>query len=156
LKPEDIGIVVNTHLHFDHCGNNMLFSKAKFYAQADEIRYAYAPDRFQTAAYVREFFDTKAEYIPLKGKHEITDNVLVVRTPGHCPGHQSIIILEGGKNYVYCGDAAPLRENLEKRNIPGVLHRADEALKSIDDLRRIKDAVYIFSHDNEQLAFTNT
>jgi len=151
LKPEDIDIVVNTHLHFDHCGNNMLFPKAKFYVQVDEIHYAYAPDRFQTAAYVQEFFDTKAEYILLKGKYEVTDEVFIIPTPGHCPGHQSIIIKKGEKSYVYCGDVAPLRENLEKRNIPGVLYRADEALKSIDNLRRIKDAVYIFSHDNEQM-----
>ena len=46
LKPENIDIVVNTHLHFDHCGNNMLFPKARFYVQVEEIRYAYAPDRF--------------------------------------------------------------------------------------------------------------
>jgi len=152
LKPEDIDIVVNTHLHFDHCGNNKLFPKAKFYVQADEIRYAYAPDRFQSAAYVKEFFDMKAEYIPLKGRYEVADNVSVVPTPGHCPGHQSVIIKEGEKNYVYCGDVAPLRENLEKRNIPGILYRADEALKSIDNLRRIRNAIYIFSHDNEQMA----
>jgi len=151
LKPEDINIVVNTHLHFDHCGNNMLFPKAKFYVQVNEIRYAYAPDRFQRAAYVKEFFDIGVEYVPLKGRHEIADNVFVVPTPGHCPGHQSIIIKEKQKNYVYCGDVAPLRENLEKRNIPGVLYRADQALKSIDNLRLIKDAVYIFSHDNEQM-----
>jgi len=152
LKPEDIDIVINTHLHFDHSGNNKLFPKAKFYVQNDEIRYAYAPDRFQNAAYVREFFDIKVDYVPLRGKYEIVDNIFAVPTPGHCPGHQSIIVKEGKKNYVYCGDVAPLRENLEKRNIPGVLYRADEALKSIDDLRHIKDAVYIFSHDNEQIA----
>lgn len=151
LKPEDINMVINTHLHFDHCGNNKLFPKAKFYVQSDEIRYAYAPDRFQSVAYVREFFDIKVDYVPLKGKCEIANNVFVVPTPGHCPGHQSIIVNEGEKNYVYCGDVAPLRENLEKRNIPGVLYRSDEALSSIDILRRIKDAVYIFSHDNEQL-----
>jgi glyoxylase-like metal-dependent hydrolase (beta-lactamase superfamily II) len=151
LKPEDIDIVVNTHLHFDHCGNNRLFSKAKFYVQAEEIRYAYAPDRFQAAAYIRDFFDTKADYVTLNGEHEITDNVFVVPTSGHCPGHQSIVVTLEGKNYVYCGDAAPLRENLEKKNIPGVLYRSDEALKSIDRLRCIKNAVYIFSHDNEQM-----
>ena len=39
LKPMDITVVVNTHLHFDHCGNNRLFRNARFYVQADELRY---------------------------------------------------------------------------------------------------------------------
>lgn len=152
LKPEDIDMIVNTHLHFDHCGNNQYFKNAKFYVQAEELRYAYAPDRFQKAAYIREFLDVNVDYIPISGRYQLTDDIVLVPTPGHSIGHQSVIIKWKRKNYVYCGDVAPLRENLEKRNIPGVLYRADQALKSIDELRSIRDAVYIYSHDNEQLA----
>jgi N-acyl homoserine lactone hydrolase len=151
IKPEEITLVINTHLHFDHCGNNALFSNAKFYVQAEELRYAYAPDRFQKAAYLRKFFDADLDYVLVRGKHQLTENIILVPTPGHSIGHQSVLIKGERKNYVYCGDAAPLRENLEKRNIPGVLYRADQALKSIDKLRSIKNAAYIYSHDNEQL-----
>ena len=151
IKPEDITLVINTHLHFDHCGNNALFSNAKFYVQAEELRYAYAPDRFQKAAYLRKFFDADLDYVLVRGKHQLTENIILVPTPGHSIGHQSVLIKGERKNYVYCGDAAPLRENLEKRNIPGVLYRADQALNSIDKLRSIKNAAYIYSHDNEQL-----
>ena len=151
LRPEDIDVVVNTHLHFDHCGNNQSFKNAKFYVQAEELRYAYSPDRFQKAAYIREFFDVSVDYVPLRGRYQLTDDIVLVPTPGHSIGHQSIIIKWKRKNYVYCGDVAPILENLEKRNIPGVLYRADQALKSIDKLRSIKDAVCIYSHDNEQL-----
>jgi glyoxylase-like metal-dependent hydrolase (beta-lactamase superfamily II) len=150
VTPKDIDIVVNTHLHFDHCGNNALFKEAKFYVQADELRYAYAPDKFQQAGYIRELFDLNIEYMLIKGKHRLNENVLLIPTPGHTIGHQSVIIKKEEKTYVYCGDAAPLRENLEKRNIPGVLFQSDKALNSIDKLRNIKNAVYIFSHDNEQ------
>jgi N-acyl homoserine lactone hydrolase len=75
----------------------------------------------------------------------------VLPTSGHSVGHQSVII-EGDddKKYVYCGDAAPIRENLERRNIPGILYSSHEALESIDKLRKIENAIYIFSHDNEQ------
>ena len=152
LKPRDIDVVINTHLHFDHCGNNKDFRDARFYVQADELRYAYAPDRFQKASYIREFFDVDVEYVPIRGNHRITDDMNVIPTPGHSIGHQSVVIRKDGKNYVYCGDAAPLRENLERRNIPGVLYRSDQALQSIDKLRSIENAVYIYSHDNEQLA----
>ena len=151
IKPEDITLVINTHLHFDHCGNNALFSNAKFYVQAEELRYAYAPDRFQKAAYLKKFFDANLDYVPVRGKYRLTDNIVLVPTPGHSIGHQSVLIEGERKNRVYCGDAAPLRENLEKRNIPGVLYRADQALKSIDKLRSIKNAAYIYSHDKEQL-----
>jgi len=151
LTPEGISIVINTHLHFDHCGNNHLFPKARLYVQAKELRYAYAPDRFQQAAYIRDFFNLKVEYTGVQGKYQVTDNISLLPTPGHSPGHQSVLIKTEERNYVYCGDAAPLRENLERRNIPGVLYRADQALKSIDRLGTIKNAVYIYSHDNEQL-----
>jgi N-acyl homoserine lactone hydrolase len=151
IKPEDITLVINTHLHFDHCGNNALFSNAKFYVQAEELRYAYAPDRFQKAAYLKKSFDANLDYVPVRRKHRLTDNIILVPTPGHSIGHQSVLIKGERKDFVYCGDAAPLRENLEKRNIPGVLYRADQALKSIDKLRSIKNAAYIYSHDKEQL-----
>ena len=151
LKPNDITIVVNTHLHFDHCGNNALFKNAKFYVQADELRYAYAPDRFQKAAYIREFFDVNVDYVMLKGKYRLTEEISILPTAGHTVGHQSVIVKLNDKNYVYCGDAAPLKENLEKRNIPGVLYHAGKALDSIDKLRRIPNAIYIYAHDNQQL-----
>jgi len=151
IKPEEITLVINTHLHFDHCGNNASFPTAKFYVQAEELRYAYAPDRFQKAAYIRRFFDAGLDYVPIRGKYQLTDDIILVPSPGHSIGHQSVLIRGDEKNFVYCGDAAPLRENLEKRNIPGVLYRADKALKSIDKLRRIRNAAYIYSHDNEQL-----
>lgn len=150
LRPEDVTVVINTHLHFDHCGNNELFRNARFYVQADELRYAYAPDRFQKAAYLREFFDVDVDYELLKGRYQVADGVTIVPTLGHSIGHESVIIQDDQDRFVYCGDAAPLRENLEKRNIPGVLYRADQALESIDKLRAVKDAVYIFSHDREQ------
>ena len=152
LKPDDIDIVVNTHLHFDHCGNNALFPNAKFIVQADEFRYAFTPDKFQQVAYIKELFDAKIDYELIQGKHQITEGVFVVPTPGHSIGHQSVIVKISEKNYVYCGDAAPTKENLERRNIPGVLYCAHKALKSIDHLRSIRNAVYIYSHDNEQLA----
>jgi glyoxylase-like metal-dependent hydrolase (beta-lactamase superfamily II) len=151
LRPNDIDTVINTHLHFDHCGNNDCFKNAKFYVQNEELHYAYSPDRFQKAAYVREFFDVGVDYVPVRGRYDLTDMITLIPTPGHSIGHQSVIIKREEKSFVYCGDAAPLRENLEKRNIPGVLYRSDQALKSIDKLRGIKDATYVYSHDNEQL-----
>ncbi len=152
LQPEDIGIVVNTHLHFDHCGNNLLFPNARFVVQSDEFEYARQPERFQETAYVEEFIDFNADYQLVNGELNITDDVSVLPTPGHSVGHQSVVVKAGEGNCVYCGDAAPIRESMEKRNIPGVLYSAHQALNSIDRLRAIRNAVYIYSHDNEQMS----
>jgi len=152
LKSEDIRIVINTHLHFDHCGNNNLFPNAKFYVQAEEFSYAQEPERFQQASYIKELFDIKADYQLIQGPQNVTREVSVIPTPGHSLGHQSVVIKSSNVNYVYCGDAAPLKECLEKRNIPGVLYSSHEALKSIDRLKAIATPIYIYSHDNEQMS----
>jgi len=156
LKPDNIDVVINTHLHFDHCGNNRLFKDTRFVVQKDELKYAYEPERFQQAAYIKEFFDVEGlDYETVRGRSQVCEGVTVMRTSGHTIGHQSVLV-EGddGRNYVYCGDAAPIRENLERRNIPGILYNAHKALESIDRLRRIKNAVYIYPHDNQQKTIT--
>ncbi len=151
LKPDDITLVVNTHLHFDHCGNNRLFPNAKFLVQTDEVRYAYYPDRFQRVSYLREFFDLEADFLPVRGRYAVDDEVELVPTPGHTIGHQSVIVPWKGKNIVYCGDAAPLPENIERRNITGMIYSSSDGLESIDLLRRVDRPYYVYSHDSEQL-----
>lgn len=150
LEPKDVDVVINTHLHFDHSGNNKLFKNSRFLVQRSELKYAYSPHRFQKAPYIQETFDS-VDYIEVEGRCEVNDGVVLIPTPGHTPGHQSVIVEAKDKKIVYCGDAIMLRENLERRNIPGVLHNPVQALESIDKLRNIKNAHYIFSHDNEQL-----
>ena len=151
LKPSDVTMVVNTHLHFDHCGNNKLFENSKFLIQTDEIRYAYFPDRFMRVSYLRDFFDVEGDYLPVRGRYEIEHGVEVIPTPGHTIGHQSLVVNWKNRNVVYAGDAAPLPENIEKRNISGMIYDSAMGLESIDLLRRIENPVYIYSHDNEQL-----
>jgi N-acyl homoserine lactone hydrolase len=150
LKPSDVTMIVNTHLHFDHCGNNKLFENCKFLVQTDEIRYAYFPDRFMRVSYLRDFFDVEGDYLPVRGRYEIEDGVEVIPTPGHTIGHQSLVVKWKNRNVVYAGDAAPLPENIEKRNISGMIYDSSLGLQSIDTLRKIGNPVYIYSHDNEQ------
>ena len=151
LNPSDVTMIVNTHLHFDHCGNNRLFENCKFLVQTDEIRYAYFPDRFMRVSYLRDFFDVEGDYLPVRGRYEIEDGLEVIPTPGHTIGHQSLIVKWKNRNVVYAGDAAPLPENIEKRNISGMIYDSSLGLQSIDMLRKIENPLYIYSHDNEQL-----
>jgi N-acyl homoserine lactone hydrolase len=148
LNPEDITAVINTHLHMDHVGGNKLFPNAKTYVQKEELDYAYNPHRFQRAAYIREFFDG-LDFVTVHGDYTFSDTIEIISTPGHTPGHQSVMI-HGEKDYIYCGDIAPLKENLERRNIVGVLYNPVDALESLDRLRNL-EGIHIFSHDNEQM-----
>ncbi len=148
LAPNDVTLVVNTHLHFDHCGNNRLFPNAKFLSQIDEIRYAYFPDRFMRVSYLRDFFDIEGDFLPVRGRYSVGEEVEVVPTPGHTIGHQSVIVKWKGRNIVYTGDAAPLPENIEKRNITGMVYDTARASESIDLLRKIENPVYVHSHDD--------
>ena len=152
VRPSDITLVVNTHLHFDHCGNNRLFPGAKFLVQTDEVRYAYFPDRFMRVSYLREFFDLEADFLEVRGRYEIGEGVQVLPTPGHTIGHQSVVAGWKDRNIVYTGDAAPLAENIERRNITGMVYDSARAAESIDLLRRVENPVYIYSHDNQQLS----
>jgi glyoxylase-like metal-dependent hydrolase (beta-lactamase superfamily II) len=153
LVPEDISIVINTHLHADHCGNNRLFKNAKFIVQEAELKYAYNPDRFLKGGYITQLFEN-INFSTVTGDQEVTPEISVILTSGHTPGHQSVVIdasdTKFGKRYIYCGDEAPLSENLDKRNITGILYSQVESLKAIDRLRDLQGE-HIYSHDRSQM-----
>ncbi|MCL4439258.1 MAG: N-acyl homoserine lactonase family protein, partial [Firmicutes bacterium] len=118
LQPDDIDIVVNTHLHWDHCYNNRLFNKARFYVQREELRYAVAPLPIHVLGYESQnigmrppFIDCKYEVI--EGDVEIVPGVSLIYTPGHTPGTQGVLVkTDNGKIFI-AGDTIPLFENWE-------------------------------------------
>ncbi len=124
--------------------------RAKFLTQTDEIRYAYFPDRFMRVSYLRDFFDVEADYLPVRGRYTVEDDVEVLPTPGHTIGHQSVVVKWKERNVVYTGEAAPLPENIERGNITGIVYDTAKASESIDVLRRIENPIFIHSHDNQQ------
>jgi N-acyl homoserine lactone hydrolase len=82
-----VAAVVNTHLHFDHCGGNRRFAGTPTYVQRAEYEAARAPD------YVEEWvrFDG-ATYELLDGDADLFPGVRVLFTPGHSPGHQAVVV----------------------------------------------------------------
>lgn len=149
LEPDDISIVINTHLHFDHCGGNKFFNKARFFIQKKELEYAQNPHRFAKGGYIKSYFED-LPFELLEGESEIIEGISVIPTPGHTPGHQSVVLDFKGKKYIYAGDVSPLEENLRDRNIVGILHDPVKALESLDKLKSI-DGEFIYSHEREQL-----
>src|SRR3989441_2282324 len=101
LSPADVRIVINTHLHFDHCGQNAVFKQAPFYIQRPEL------ERARKDGETVEWFDfAGARFELLDGDAQIADGVRVVATPGHTIGHQSVFVDAGGAADVMIGDAA--------------------------------------------------
>jgi N-acyl homoserine lactone hydrolase len=102
LSPADVRIVINSHLHFDHCGQNAVFKHAPFYIQRTELARARRQDSMTS-----QWFDfAGARFELLDGDAEIAPGVRVVATPGHTVGHQSVLVDSGSGTAVMIGDAA--------------------------------------------------
>jgi glyoxylase-like metal-dependent hydrolase (beta-lactamase superfamily II) len=155
LSVQDISMVINTHLHVDHCGNNRIFDDARFIVQKTELDYAYNPHRFQKGGYLKDMFES-INFETIKGNVEIVPGIFSLLTSGHTPGHQSIVLklTDTGsslkKRYVYCGDEAPLEENLQKKNITGILYDQVQSLNALEVFSGM-DAEFIYSHDRTQM-----
>jgi N-acyl homoserine lactone hydrolase len=103
LTPGDIGLVINTHLHFDHCGQNAVFKHAPFYLQRAELNRA----RTESPELTDWFDFMNARFELLDGDAEILPGLRVVATPGHTVGHQSVLVeTADGQSDVLIGDAA--------------------------------------------------
>ncbi len=102
LSPADVRVVINSHLHFDHCGQNAVFKHAPFYVQRSELERARRQE--ETTA---EWFDfAGARFELLDGDAEIAEGVRAVATPGHTVGHQSVFVDGEDGVSVMIGDAA--------------------------------------------------
>ena len=143
VRPDEITVVVNSHLHFDHAGNNRAFPRATFVVQADHLAYAKGRPNFPGV-----YWDDPAlRYVPASGAMRVAAGVELLPTPGHAPGHQSLVVdlAETGR-VVLCGDAAFTRANLERGEIP-----ASDQAAARESLARIRAAV----HDDLDRAFTS-
>ncbi|HEV8230359.1 MAG TPA: N-acyl homoserine lactonase family protein, partial [Candidatus Limnocylindria bacterium] len=117
VKPEDIAIVVNSHLHFDHAGNNGAFPRATFVVQGEHLAFAKGKPNFPGV-----YWDiAELRYLPVSGRTRVASGLEVVPTPGHAPGHQSLVVdLKETGRVVLAGDAAFTRANLERGEIPAM------------------------------------
>ncbi len=152
LSPEDITMVVNTHLHFDHTGYNRLFSNAIQIAHEDEIRYSAYPDRFQAGGYLQENI-RGIKWKGVNGETEVAPGVTIIPTPGHTPGHISVLVELENEVVVYTGDVSPLSVNHEKKLIVGILYDPVAALSSLEFLDIVsswwpeKTKRFVYSHE---------
>ncbi|UCE73142.1 MAG: MBL fold metallo-hydrolase [Methanomassiliicoccales archaeon] len=131
LSQDDIDIVINTHLHQDHMGNNALFRKAKFLAHAKEF-----PPRLK-------------EVHVIEGDFELSTNIKIIETPCHTYGSISVVVdsPEKSRVYVIAGDALPIKDNYIKWVPPGINFNPQIALSSMKKIVDIADVI-IPGHDD--------
>jgi len=125
IAPEDIDIVINTHLHFDHCGWNTVrkeaevmptFPRAKYYAPEGEWQYARHPSERDAISFISENYDPLVEsgqMTLLSGGEEIVPGISVRTFPGHTAHMQAVIVSSGGKTACYISDLIPTSAHID-------------------------------------------
>lgn len=124
IAPDEIDIVINTHLHFDHCGWNTYrkgdvvmptFPKAKYFVQEGEWRHGQMQHERDRVSYISDNYNPLIESGQMKllhGDEEICPGVTVKVLPGHTRNHQSVIIRSGDQTACYIGDLIPTLSHL--------------------------------------------
>jgi N-acyl homoserine lactone hydrolase len=111
-----IDIVINTHLHFDHCGGNQLFAGTPIYVQRQELDDARSEDEYT----IREWVDAPGvQYVPVDGALELLPGLRLVPAPGHTRGSQVVLVETGGAPVVIGGDMAVFFGELDEPRTRG-------------------------------------
>jgi glyoxylase-like metal-dependent hydrolase (beta-lactamase superfamily II) len=126
IAPEDVDIVINSHLHFDHCGWNTVrdkngkfvptFPRAKYYAPEGEWQYARHPSERDSISFISENYDPLVEsgqMTLLKGGEEIVPGISVKTFPGHTEHMQAVMVRSGGRTACYISDLIPTSAHID-------------------------------------------
>lgn len=161
---EDVDIVINTHLHADHCGGNTTFNthgqpiptfaRAEYWIQRLEWADARYPNERTGATYLPENLiplERSGQLRLLAGDTPVTDEVRCMVTRGHTRAHQSVVIQSQGRTAIYLGDVASWKENIER--LAWTPAGDVEPLDTIETKRALQrwvleeEVLLIFEHD---------
>ena len=144
LEPEDIEVVIVTHLHWDHIALGYLYKKAKFIVQKRELDYARNPHPVDAPFYDRTTFeDLDLEVID--GQKEIVPGVSVFLTPGHSPGGQSVEVDTAAGQAIITGFCCNLSTFIQTESMK---HKGWEVTAPLvhQDVRKAYDSVLRVKH----------
>jgi N-acyl homoserine lactone hydrolase len=150
IDREEITAIANCHLHLDHCGQNELFPGVPIHVQPAELEAARGPDYT-----VSRVFDFKgARLQPNAGDHDVAPGIRVLATPGHSPGHQSLVVEMPGGPLVLVGQA--VYSAGEWAGTPGARYGSDDTrgdlgayARSFARLRALHPKHVLFGHDRQ-------
>jgi glyoxylase-like metal-dependent hydrolase (beta-lactamase superfamily II) len=162
VGPEEIDIVINTHLHFDHCGGNTRvsgnrlvpsFANARYIVQWAELEHARNPTERDRASYFPENFEPISEesrWEFLDGNAEIVPGISVTLIPGHNASIQAVTISGGGNSLAFVADLFPTRHHI---SLPWIMAYDLYPLKTLETKRQwlprlvAQRTVLVFGHD---------
>ncbi len=125
IAPDEVDVVIDTHLHFDHCGWNTVrqgdrvvpaFSRARYYVQEGELRYAHEQRERDRVSYISDNYDplvAAGKMELLRGDAEIVPGISVRVFPGHTRHMQAVVIRSGGRTACYISDLIPTTAHLD-------------------------------------------
>lgn len=163
FAPEDVDLLVLTHLHFDHVGGATrlepdgkivpAFPRARHIVQQGELDFAATPNERVRASYLERNLRPLTEaglWSTVTGACEVTRGVRVLPTPGHTPHHQSILVTSDGDTACYLGDVCPTTAHLP---LPWIMGYDLEPLVTLETKRALWQTAeaegwtLIFEHD---------
>lgn len=149
IRPEDIEIVILSHLHYDHCINVELFRDATVVVSKRELEYALSDDPKRAGdLYVSEHTAKLIKTGKILEAYEglkLSENVQVIETPGHTPGSISLVI-SGDKNTVITGDAVKNAWEFKTGTAEMFYGEKSDVINSINKIKDLADFV-IPGHD---------
>ncbi|MBI5263957.1 MAG: N-acyl homoserine lactonase family protein [Bradyrhizobium sp.] len=154
LEPHDIDVVVNSHLHCDHCGCNEFFGKATIVMHAKELEAATSPGA-EAAGYLRNEWASGQPIETVTGERDLfgDGSLVLVPLPGHTPGTLGALVsLERDGQFLLASDTVSLRQSLLTDTPPRQTWNVDALQKSLGEVRRIEKsgATIICGHDDQQ------
>ncbi|MEW6768384.1 MAG: N-acyl homoserine lactonase family protein [Pseudomonadota bacterium] len=154
LGPNDIDVVVCSHLHTDHCGCNEFFKKATIIVNSKELAAAKASENTMSG-YVAADWENSLVMKTIDGQEDIFGDgrITLVPLPGHTVGTMGALVrLDRSGEFLLASDAVSLRVNLDQNTVPKNTKDAELFLRSFAEIRRFeaKGATIICGHDDAQ------
>jgi 4-pyridoxolactonase len=149
----DVGTLVNSHLHFDHCGGNRHLTESPVVVHAREIAQARNHEPFEFFGYSDKTWDHEGvRLVPVTGDTEIAKGLSLYETPGHTVGHYSLLVAPetGARPMLFPFDVAATGEALEKGVQMGFHVDPAAGVRSIRRIKALAEehgADVYFSHD---------